>query len=90
MATTCAAARSRPTSDRPSLIVEKRVLCYVPADMSGWVSVDCFGEHHGEYVPTVLRWGPSWWLDHPESLSDEQPAIAAQLRIAESGDPSQA
>ena len=109
----------------PSLIVEKRVLCYAPADMSGWVFVDCFAEHHDEYVPgagryewrrdddplvrvvrrpaggfesgltltlygKVLRWGPGWWLDNPEGLSDEQQAIAAQLRIAESGDPSQA
>jgi hypothetical protein len=110
---------------RPSLVVDKRVLCYAPADRSGWVFVDCFAEHHGEYVPgagryewrgdddplvravrlpsadfesgltltlygKVLRWGPGWWLDHPEGLSDEQLAIAAQLRSVESGDPSQA
>jgi hypothetical protein len=109
----------------PSLIIEKRVLCYAPADMSGWVFVDCFPEHHGEYVPgagryesrrdddplvravrrpaadfesglilalygKVLRWGPRWWLDHPENLSGEQQAIAAQLRTIEAADPSQA
>jgi hypothetical protein len=108
----------------PSLIVDKRVLCYAPADMSGWIFFDCFAEHHNEYVPgsgyqwrrdddplvravrrpaadfesgliltlygKVLRWGPGWWLDHPEGLSDEQQAIAAQLSGIESRDPSQA
>lgn len=39
---------------------------------------------------TVLRWGPGWWLDHPDGLSNEQQAIAAQLRAVESDDPSQA
>jgi hypothetical protein len=38
----------------------------------------------------VLHGGPGWSLDNPEGLSDEQQAIAAQLRIVESGDPSQA
>ena len=38
----------------------------------------------------VLRWGPGWWLNHPEGLSDEQQAIAAQLRGIEASDPSQA
>jgi len=28
----------------PSLVVDKRVLCYAPADMSGGVFVDCFAE----------------------------------------------
>jgi hypothetical protein len=109
----------------PSLIVDKRVLCYAPADMSGWVFVDCFAAHRDVYVPgagryerrrdddplvravrrragdfesgltltlygKVLCWGPGWWLDDPEDLSDEQQAIAAQLRSVELGDPSQA
>jgi hypothetical protein len=26
------------------------VLCYAPADLSGWVFVDCFAEHRDEYV----------------------------------------
>jgi hypothetical protein len=108
----------------PSLIVDNRVLCYAPADMSGWIFVDCFAEYHHEYVPgagryegrrnddplvravrrpagdfesgltltmygKVLRWGPGWWLEHSAGLSDEQQAIAAQLRMVESGDPSQ-
>lgn len=38
----------------------------------------------------VLRGEPGWWLDHPQGLSDEQQAIAAQLRSVESDDPSQA
>jgi hypothetical protein len=109
----------------PSFIVGNRVVCYAPADMSGWVFFDCFAEHHGEYVPgagrydtrrdddplvravrrpavdfesgliltlygKVLRWGSGWWVDHPEGLSDQQQAIAAQLRGIESRDPSQA
>jgi hypothetical protein len=109
----------------PSLSVDKRVLCYAPADMSGWVFVDCFAEYHSEYVAgsgsyegrldddplvravrcpggdfasgliltlygRVLRWGPGWWLDHPQGLSDEQQAIAHQLRTIRAGDPSQA
>ncbi|GAB3841286.1 hypothetical protein GCM10027610_050390 [Dactylosporangium cerinum] len=87
------------------------MLCYAPADMSGWVFIDCFAEHHEEYVPgagryewrrdgdplvravrrpagdfesgltltiygKVLRWGPGWWLNHPEGLPDEQQAHA--------------
>jgi hypothetical protein len=109
----------------PSLIIDNRILCYAPVDMSGWVFVDCFTEYHSEYMPgagryqrrpnddplvravrrptadfesgliltlfgKVLRWGPGWWLDHLEVLSDEQQAIAAQLRDIEARDPSQA
>jgi len=109
----------------PSLIVDGRVLCYAPADGSGWVFVDCFVQHAQEYVPgtgsyearldddplvrtvrrpaddfesgliltlygNVLRWGPGWWIDHPAHLSQEQQAIAAQLRAIRSADPSQA
>lgn len=109
----------------PSLIIDKRVLCYAPADMPGWLFFDCFEDHGpGEYVPgagryewrrnddllvravrrpapdfeagliltlygKVMRWGPGWWLDHPEGLSDDQQAIAAQLRAVEASDPSQ-
>lgn len=37
----------------------------------------------------VMRWGPGWWLDQPDGLSDEQQAIAAQLSAVEASDPSQ-
>ncbi|MGW4121258.1 hypothetical protein [Nocardia sp. NPDC004711] len=38
----------------------------------------------------VLRWGPGWWIDHPsETQTDEQAAIATQLRRIEAADPSQ-
>lgn len=38
----------------------------------------------------VLRWGPGWWIYHPsETQTDEQAAIADQLRRIESADPSQ-
>ncbi len=109
----------------PSLVVDKRVLCYVPADGSGWVFIDCYTEYVTRYVPDagrheslceedplvravrcpapsfeagliltiygkVLRWGPGWWLEHPSGLTDEQQAIAAQLRGVEAADPSQA
>ena len=37
----------------------------------------------------VLRWGPGWWLEHAAGLSDEQRAIAMQLRGIEAEDPSQ-
>lgn len=37
----------------------------------------------------VMRWGPGWWLDQPDGLSDEQQAIAAQLRAVAASDPSQ-
>jgi hypothetical protein len=36
----------------------------------------------------VLRWGPGWWIHQPDGLTDEQQAIAAQLREVEAGDPS--
>src|SRR5258708_16156526 len=64
------ARRSEVEADfgSPSLIVEKRVLCYAPADMSGWVFVDCFAEHHDEYVPGA---GPYEW-----GRADDTPARA--------------
>ncbi|WP_378740169.1 hypothetical protein [Nocardia brasiliensis] len=38
----------------------------------------------------VLRRGPGWWIRHPtETMSDDQKAIAAQLRQIESADPGQ-
>jgi hypothetical protein len=38
----------------------------------------------------VLRWGPGWWIHHPDrDASPESPAIAAQLRQIEADDPSQ-
>ncbi|MEW2378667.1 hypothetical protein AB0883_21565 [Micromonospora sp. NPDC047812] len=41
----------------PSLIVDKRVLCYAPADASGWLFFDCFQDHGpGEYVPGAGRY----------------------------------
>jgi hypothetical protein len=41
----------------PSLIVEKRVLCYAPADTSGRLFFDCFEDHGpGEYVPGAGRY----------------------------------
>ncbi|GIF62834.1 hypothetical protein Ais01nite_08690 [Asanoa ishikariensis] len=109
----------------PSLVIEKRVLCYARADGPGWLFFDCFEDHGtGEYVPgagryewrwtedplvravrrpapdfeaglvltlygKVMRWGPGWWLDQPDGLSDEQQAVAAQLRAVEASDPSQ-
>ncbi|MFC7480868.1 hypothetical protein ACFQX7_13740 [Luedemannella flava] len=109
----------------PSLLVDKRILCYVPTDGPGWVFVDCYTEHFTRYVPDsgnyewlrdddplvravrhpaadfeagliltrfgkVLRWGPGWWLHDLSGLSEEQQAIAAQLRGIEANDPSQA
>lgn len=35
----------------PSLVVDKQVLCYVPADGSGWVFVDCWDERTPRYQP---------------------------------------
>lgn len=35
----------------PSLIVGQRVLCYVPADATGWVFVDCWNEATQRYMP---------------------------------------
>jgi hypothetical protein len=109
----------------PSLVADKRTLCYAPADGTGWVFIDCYSEPAGlRYVPgkgtydaerdddplvrsvrypaatfesgliltlygKVLRWGPGWWLEQPAGLSDEQRAIALQLRGVEVVDPSQ-
>lgn len=109
----------------PSLVVGHRVLCYAPADGSGWVFFDCFTEYHQEYRPEtgsyaqrrdsdplvrairhpaadfesgliltrygkVLRWGPGWWMEHPDGLPPGHQAIASQLRDIEARDPSQA
>lgn len=108
----------------PGIVADRRVLCYVPADGSGWVFIDCFPAHTSRYEPgagsyawqrdddplvrtvrfpaedfesglvltlygKVLRWGPGWWLEQPAGLSDEQQAIAAQLRSINAADPSQ-
>jgi hypothetical protein len=35
----------------PSLVVEKRVFCYAPADGSGWVFVDAWADPVSRYVP---------------------------------------
>lgn len=36
----------------PSLVADKRTLCYAPADGAGWVFVDCYTEPNpGRYVP---------------------------------------
>lgn len=108
----------------PSLVVDRRVLCYVPGDSSGWAFVDCWTEYQRSYVPgegtydtardddplvrefrlpadtfesglhltlfgKVLRWGPGWWIHHPDdTVPAESQAIAAQLRQIESDDPS--
>ncbi|WP_460359670.1 hypothetical protein [Actinoallomurus bryophytorum] len=109
----------------PSLVADRRVLCYAPTDGSGWVFVDCYTEWTNRYVtgsgryegerdndplvrsvrhPTqsfeagliltlygkVLRWGPGWWQQQPSGLTEEQQAIAVQLRRIEAADPSQA
>ncbi|MEV0715429.1 hypothetical protein [Asanoa sp. NPDC050611] len=109
----------------PSVVIEKRVLCYARANRPGWLFFDCFEDQgSGEYVPgagryewrrnedllvravrrpapdfeaglvltlygKVMRWGPGWWLDQADGLSDEQQAIAAQLRAVRASDPSQ-
>lgn len=108
----------------PSIVAGGRVLCYAPADRSGWVFFDCYSAPTNRYVPgagqyhwqrdddplvrtvrrpapdfesglvltlygKVLRWGPGWWIEQPAGLSDEQRAIAAQLRDIASADPSQ-
>jgi hypothetical protein len=35
----------------PSLVIDKRVLCYAPADGSGWTFVDCWSEPVQAYMP---------------------------------------
>lgn len=35
----------------PSLVVDQRVVCYVPADASGWVFFDCWSDPPRNYVP---------------------------------------
>lgn len=34
----------------PSIVADKRVLCYAPADGSGWVFIDCYTEWTSRYV----------------------------------------
>jgi hypothetical protein len=109
----------------PSVVAGRRVLCYAPADRTGWVFIDCYTEWTTHYVPgagrydgardqdplvrsvrhpgpdfesgliltlygKVLRWGPGWWLEHATNPTDEQQAVAAQLRDIDAADPSQA
>ncbi|BCJ34099.1 hypothetical protein Athai_16020 [Actinocatenispora thailandica] len=52
------------------------------ADFEGGLTLTLYGK--------VLRWGPGWWLRHDTGLSEEQRAIARQLRMIEAADPSQA
>jgi hypothetical protein len=40
----------------PSLVIDKRILCYAPMDHSGWVFIDCFAENHVEYVAGAGRY----------------------------------
>ncbi|MEV6524491.1 hypothetical protein AB0M43_21265 [Longispora sp. NPDC051575] len=35
----------------PSLVIAHRILCYTPADASGWVFFDCWDEQPRRYVP---------------------------------------
>lgn len=52
------------------------------ADFDGGLVLTVYGK--------VLRWGPGWWIHHPSSTqSEEQAAIACQLRRLEAADPSQ-
>src|SRR5258708_986828 len=51
----------------------------VEADFGSGIALTLYDE--------AVRWAPVWWQDNAEGLSDEQQAIAAQLRIVESGDP---
>ncbi|MFI7678188.1 hypothetical protein [Actinophytocola sp. NPDC049390] len=43
------------TFGAPSLVVDKQVLCYAPADGSGWVFVDCWDERTPRYEPGLGR-----------------------------------
>jgi hypothetical protein len=36
---------------QPSLLIDKRVLCYAPSDPSGWIFIDCFTEYQQRYEP---------------------------------------
>lgn len=68
----------------------KRVLCYAPAEATGWVFVDCWDEAPRRYVPGAGSFNPGWWLHHPgHETTEETAAIAAQLRQIEDDDPSQ-
>lgn len=40
----------------PSIVADKRVLCYAPGDGSGWVFVDCFSQWSGRYVAGAGRY----------------------------------
>jgi hypothetical protein len=68
--------RSEVESDfgSPSLVIGNRILCYAPADASGWVFVDCFAEHHDEYTPGVGRY---------EWRRDDDPLVCAIRQPAE-------
>jgi hypothetical protein len=35
----------------PSLVVDRRVLCYVPTESTGWAFVDCWAESQTSYAP---------------------------------------
>jgi hypothetical protein len=35
----------------PSLVVDRRVLCYVPTQSTGWAFVDCWAESQTTYAP---------------------------------------
>ena len=52
----------------PSLVVAGRVLCYAPADMSGWAFVDCWDEAPRRYVPGRGRFEPI--VDDDELVRD--------------------
>ncbi|MEV0157228.1 hypothetical protein AB0H57_26355 [Micromonospora sp. NPDC050686] len=56
-----------------SLVVDKRVLCYAPADRSGWVFFDCFTECRSDYVPGAGRY---------EGRVGEDPLVRAVRRPA--------
>jgi hypothetical protein len=55
-------------SGPPSLVVDKRVLCYAPADRSGWVVVDCFEQPRTEYEPGAGRY--QWRRDDDPLVRD--------------------
>jgi|SRR5215467_11017673 len=40
---------------QPSLLVDRRILCYAPVASSGWVFIDCFPEDQTVYVPGAGR-----------------------------------
>jgi hypothetical protein len=50
----------------PSLVIGKRVLCYVPVEAAGWVFVDCWDEAPQRYVPGEGNF---------ESLTEDDPLV---------------